>query len=103
MHFLFIFPLYISLINVNTLKKDASLLSSDRRKQGIRNKRSFAYNEVPHHRAFSMWVDKKKAVASTIACNCLSYFVKLITYFSSLLLTEMHLFVDYYNLSKCDS
>lgn len=59
MHFLFIFPLYISLINVNSLKKDASLLSSDRRKQGIRNKRSFAYTEVPHHRAFSMRVDKK--------------------------------------------
>lgn len=60
MHFLYIFPLYISLINVNTLKKDASLLSSDRRKQGIRNKRSFAYTEVPHHRAFSMRVDKKR-------------------------------------------
>lgn len=59
MHFLFIFHLYISLINVNTLKKDASLLSSDRRKQGIRNKRSFAYTEVPQHRAFSMWGDKK--------------------------------------------
>lgn len=59
MHFLFIFHLYISLINVNTLKKDASLLSSDRRKQGIRNKRSFAYTEVPHHRAFSMRGDKK--------------------------------------------
>ncbi len=63
MHFLFIFHLYISLINVNTLKKDASLLSSDRRKQGIqgiRNKRSFACKEVPHHRAFSMRVDKKR-------------------------------------------
>lgn len=60
MHFLFIFHLYISLINVNTLKKDASLLSSDRRKQGIRNKRSFAYTEVPNHRAFSMRVDKKR-------------------------------------------
>lgn len=45
----------------------------------------------------------KKAVASTIASNCLSYFIKLITYLSSILLTEMHLFVDYYNLSKCDS
>lgn len=60
MHFLYIFPLSILLINVNSLKKDASLLSSDRRKQGIRNKRSFAYTEVPHHRAFSMRVDKKR-------------------------------------------